>query len=241
MTSGAGIAVVIENKIGAALNNPLESYVRHAAAAGYKTVLLTALAPYPVRLSSAQIPWVTRALTYEELFTQLEIEQTSLDTSPGDRDAAVLRSLDLLDQFREIRQRGARAVDYTNEARYVNDFRQRLSGHAEAVTEFFTAVATINKLFRARSARLEPLIRERLAEAGLTPDWEAHSGHVGKDKWVRAWNAYHLVDSDNSVELIMTPDPRQASPITFKAYPGRSYKYYDDYDHTPPWSRLGRS
>lgn len=225
-----GIAVVVENKIEAAVNNPLESYVRRAAL-DYDTVVLAILAPYGARLSDAQEPWVTKAVTYDNLLTQLDEEQSVGD--PVAEDADVQRSLDLLDQFREVRQRGRGTVDYTNEAKYVSEFRQLVSEHADSVAEFFSAVSKVNKLVRARSARLEPLIAERLTAAGLETSWESHSGNIGKSKWVYAWNAYHLVDSDTSVELIMTPDPSIPAPITFKAYPGRSYAYYEDFKHIP--------
>lgn len=46
-----------------------------------------------------------------------------------------------------------------------------------------------------------------------------------------AWNAYHLVESNNSIELIMSESPKKAGPITVKAYPGRAYQVYPSFDH----------
>ena len=63
----------------------------------------------------------------------------------------------------------------------------------------------------------------------MNTGWEAHGQQTAR--WVVAWNAYHLVQSNNSIELIMTPDPKRAGPITVKAYPRRTYKLYPNYDH----------
>jgi PD-(D/E)XK nuclease superfamily len=223
-------AVVIENKIDAPLNNPLESYVRHAVDEGYSTVLLAVLAPYELTFDDEHARWATRGITYRALFERMWETSALSDSPPGDSNLDVRRSIDLIQQFREIRERGAKTMGYTNDADFVNEFRQMLSGHEPAVEEFFDAVQTMNQLCRVRSGDLEPVIRERLDTLGVDIDWEAHGGSNNKG-WVTAWNAYHLVESDNSIELIMTPDPRRAGPITAKAYPGRTYKYYPDFDH----------
>lgn len=224
-----GIAVIIENKIGAPLNNPLESYVRHAVAQGYSTVLLAVLAPYRHTLDDEPTRWATAAITYPALFERLRETFAFADHSLSDSSLDVRRSLDLLQQFREIRERSAATMEYSSEAEFVNGFRQMLSGRETAVDEFFNAVKQVNRLVRERSRRMEPLIRERLHPAGVETGWEAHGEST--QRWVYAWNAYHLVDSDNSIELIMTPDPSRAGPITVKAYPGRTYKNYPDFDH----------
>lgn len=226
------IAVVIENKIDAPLHNPLESYVRHAVAEGYSTVLLAVLAPYELTLDGEHARWATRGITYRALFERMRETSALSDRPLGDSNLDVRRSLDLLQQFRETRERGAMTMDYTNDADFVNKFRQMLSGHEPAVEEFFEAVQTMNQLIRQRSKRLEPLIREQLNTLGVETDWEAHAAGNNKG-WAYAWNAYHLVESKNSIELIMTPDPRRASPITAKAYPGREYEIYRDFDHIP--------
>lgn len=224
------IAVVIENKIDAPLNNPLESYVRHAVAEGYSTVLLAVLAPYELTLDDENARWATRGITYHALFERMW-ETTALSDRPlGDSNLDVRRSLDLLQQFKETRERGAMTMDYTNDADFVNKFHQRLSGHESAVEEFFDAVQNMNQLIRQRSKRLEPLIREQLNTLGVETDWEAHAAGNNKG-WAYAWNAYHLVESDKSIELIMTLDPRRAGPITVKAYPERTYRLYPDFDH----------
>ncbi len=223
------VAIVIENKIAAPLNNPLESYVHHALDEGYATVLLVVLAPYKHALDEKCKRWITRAVTYEALFERLgelsPLHSRAALTSSLD----VRRSFDLLEQFREIRQRSAKPMAYSNDAEFVNGFRRLLSSHDAAIGEFFDAVQTINRLFRERSERLEPLVRSQLEALGIQTDWESHSHQNAR--WVYAWNAYHLLDSDNSVELILTPDPKRAGPITVKAYPGRTYKLYPEFDH----------
>lgn len=223
------VAVIIENKIGAPLNNPLESYVRHALDERYTTVLLVVLAPYEHKLDEEHQRWVTRAITYGALFERMgKLSPIGSQDSP-DSDLDVRRSLDLLEQFRELRERSAKSMGYSNDSEFVRGFRQLLSDHDTAIGEFFEAVQTINRLFRERSKRLEPLVRDQLEALGIRTDWESHSHQNAR--WVYAWNAYHLVDSDNSIELIMSPDPMRAGPITVKAYPGRTYKLYPEYDH----------
>lgn len=223
-----GIAVVIENKIDAPLDNPLETYARHAVE-GYSTVLLAVLAPYQHALSDEQARWVSRVITYQALFERLREMTEFTDHLADDSSIDVRRSLELLDQFQEVRERSANTVDYASEAQFVNAFRQQLSGREGAVDEFFNAVTQVNRLFRERSRRLEPLIRERLEVAEVETGWEAHGEN--NQRWVYAWNAYQLGDSGNSIELIMTPDPGLPGPITVKAYPGRTNRPYPDFDH----------
>lgn len=218
------LAIVIENKVGAALHNPLESYVGHAVEDGYETVMLAVLAPYPHTLRGDESSWVSRAITYASLFERLG-ETEDADTT----DVNLQRSAELLRQFREIRERSPLVTDYTREADFLNEFRNLLLGREKALSQFFQAQVDANKLCRARSKNLEPLIRERLDKVGLRTGWESTSSVPGR--WATAWNAYHLIDSNNSVELILTPDPNRAGPITAKAYPGRTYKLYPGLDH----------
>jgi hypothetical protein len=221
------VAVIVENKIGATLDNPLESYVRHAVDEGYGTVVLTVLAPYAHPLDEKTSRWTSRAVTYGGLFQSLRA--ASATPAPDANDTNRRRSADLLEQFQEIRERRGPAMDYANEAEFVAQFRETLEGHASALKEFFDTQQTVNKLYRQRSERLKPLIEERLQLAGLQKDWESHSYNT--NTWTYAWNAYRLSESDNSVELVLSPDPQYAGPITAKAYPGRSYRLYPDLDH----------
>jgi hypothetical protein len=221
------IAIIIENKIGASLANPLESYVRHAVDEGYGTVLLAVLAPYEHPLDEKTSRWTSRAVTYSGLFQAMRT--ASATPPPGASDTNQRRSADLLEQFQEIRERTGHAVDYAIEAEFVGQFRETLEGHASALKDFFDAQQKINKLYRQRSERLGPLIDERLLLAGLEKNWESHSYNT--NTWTYAWNAYRLTESDNSVELILSPDPKYAGAITAKAYPGRSYKLYPGLDH----------
>jgi hypothetical protein len=223
------LAIVIENKIGATLNNPLESYVRHALDEGYATVLLVVLAPYQHALNDEASRWVSRALTYGALFDSLRAAAARTEGEAPASDINGQRSIALLEQFQEIRERSAEVQDYTTEAKFVDGFRSALAGHEEALSEFFATQKQVNKIYRQRSERLGPLINERLEQAALATGWEAHGHQSGH--WTYAWNAYHLTDSDNSVELILSPDPKYPGSIIAKAYPGRSYKEYAGANH----------
>jgi hypothetical protein len=225
------LAIIVENKIGASLHNPLESYVRHAIDEGYGTVLLTVLAPYEHSLNNEASEWVSRPLTYGALFESMRTTSGKLDHDAAISDSNRRRSAELLEQFQEIRERRGITVDYASEAEFVNQFRQALKGRESALEEFFAAQQKINKIYRQRSELLRPLIDERLENHGLATGWEAHGHQSGR--WTYAWNAYNLTESNHSVELILTPDPTRTGPITAKAYPGRDYKIYPNFDHIP--------
>jgi hypothetical protein len=223
------LAIVIENKIGATLNNPLESYVRHALDEEYGTVLLVVLAPYQHSLTEETSRWVSRALTYGALFTSMRAAAERSEGGSVTSDINGQRSIALLEQFQEIRERSGDVQDYTTEAKFVDGFREALEGRQEALSEFFETQKQVNRIYRQRSERLRPLIDERLKQAGLASGWEAHGHQSGH--WAYAWNAYELIESANSVELILSPDPLYAGPITAKAYPGRTYKYFPESGH----------
>lgn len=220
------LAIVIENKVGAPLRNPLESYVRHAVE-DHGTVLLVVLAPYRLHLDGEEALWVSGPITYADLFDQLG-EPTGADTA----DVNLERSADLLRQFREIRERSRLVTDYTREARFIDEFRSALAGREQALSEFFEVQRDINKMCRTRSENLQTVIGERLAKEGLAIDsqWQGHYS----SRWAYTWNAYHLMESNNTVELILTPDPKLSGPILAKAYSGRRIvKLYPEFDHIP--------
>ena len=104
LNTDRGIAIVLENKIGHTLDNPLDRYATHALTEPKITnVLVAALAPEHRTAPPGQENWLSRAITYAELSQQIKASPQLIDhlLSPADRDQR--RSLELLQQFIESR------------------------------------------------------------------------------------------------------------------------------------------
>lgn len=214
-----GLAVVLENKIGHVLNNPLDQYARRALAEeGIDSVLVVALAPQHRVATGQQATWLSRSITYAELGAQIRSSSDLVDhlLSPVDLDQR--RSLDLLQQFMEARTEGLSMTENTAEAARIAEWRSLLDEHGDAVSRFLAARSTIERTLRGRSRRLEPLIDTHLKGAGLVTDWESHSGSKGV-----AWNAYHFPEVDWSYELKLSARPEYPSVYIYE-YQGRTYQ-----------------
>ena len=227
-----GVAIIVENKIDAVLSNPLASYANHALGEGYELVVLAVLAPYEHDLNSDQARWVSRPITYSALLGEVEAGlPTFLASDEALYDEDTSRSLAILHQFIEVRKDTTVAQDYNAEAQYINEFRAVRADNSRQIDEILDAVQEVNQFTKARSKRLEPLLRERLDTAGLQTGWEAHG--ASSERWPLAWNAYQFAETDISVELLMSQNPRFDEPIFIKAYPGRTYKLFPDLDNVP--------
>lgn len=73
-------------------------------------------------------------------------------------------------------------------------------------------------MIRDRRRRLEPLIADRRASAGLVPDWESHGGLREE-----TWSAYSFPDADWSVELKFSADPARPAIFVYDRR-GKTYK-----------------
>lgn len=214
-----GVAVVLENKIGHELNNPLDLYAAHALGErGITNVLVVVLAPERRVARGEQENWLSRAITYSELIEQIKGSPALIDylLSPADRDQR--RSLDLLQQFIEARNGGTDVTDLAAEAARVDEWRALLDEHGEAIKQFLEARRRIGSLLRDRNKGLAPLIADGLEDAGLEVDWEAHGGYD-----TDVWNAYHFPAVDWSIELKLSANPAQPSIYVYD-YAGRTYK-----------------
>ena len=182
------------------------------------TVLVAVLAPERRTARDEQENWLSRAITYSELIEQIKVSPELIDhlLSPMDRDQR--RSLDLLQQFIEARNGGTDVTDLAGEAARLNEWRNLLREHGEAITQFLEARRRAGSLLRDRNKRLAPLIAAGLEDAGLEVGWEAHGGFD-----TDVWNAYHFPAADWSVELELSSDPARPS-IYVKDYLGRTYK-----------------
>jgi hypothetical protein len=218
-----GIAVVLENKIGHKLANPLDRYAACALVDGEITsVLVVVLAPEYRVAREEQASWLSRSITYAELADEIkrsaELIQYLLD--PADRDQR--RSLDLLQQFIEARSGDTDVIDLSREAVRLEEWRALVAEHQEAITRFDAAKKEVARLLRERNKRLGDLVADRISEAGFETTWEAHGGGphgVGVD----FWNAYCFARENWSVELKFSTAPDLPSIYVFD-YAGRTYK-----------------
>ncbi|MBH0083723.1 PD-(D/E)XK nuclease family protein [Salinibacterium sp. SWN167] len=214
------VALVLENKIGHVLDNPLRKYVEYARNKGFDTVIVAVLAPetrdHP---DPVQKNFLSRAITYAELSAEIKSapELVEFLMSPGDQDQR--RSLDLLQQFIEARHGKTEMTDLEDQAHRLNEWRGILEEHRGAITAFEEARSSIGRLIRDRRKRLEPLIADRLEALALETGWQAHGG--GKEE---TWNAYHFPTAGWSVELKFSADPTR--PMIF-VYDRRGLTYKD--------------
>ena len=215
-----GIALVLENKIGHVLNNPLKKYSEYARDDGMETVIVVVLAPeareHP---DPEQENFLSKALTYAELSDEIKRapELVEFLMSPGDLDQR--RSLDLLQQFIEARYGEPEMTDPMDEAQRLEEWRTLLDQHGAAISAFEDARSSIGVLIRERRKRIEPLIADRLEAADLETGWEAHGG-IREE----TWNAYHFPAADWTVELKFSADP--ARPMIY-VYDRRALTYKD--------------
>lgn len=215
-----GVAIVLENKIGHVLNNPLRKYAARAREDGFATVFVVVLAPETrARLNAAQQRYVSATVTYSALSDEIKRSPHLIDHLLAPANLDQRRSLDLLQQFIEARGGDIAMTDLHNEAERLNEWRSILTAHAPAIRVFDEARSSIGRLIRDRRKRLEPLIAGRLAEAGLSTGWEAHGG-IREE----TWNAYYFPDADWSVELKFSADPDHPS---IYVYDRRGMTYRD--------------
>ncbi len=214
-----GLAIVLENKIGHELNNPLDRYAEHALRGeGVNSVLVAVLAPEHRSAPVEQENWLSRSITYAELNEAIRRSPDLVDHLLSPADADQRRSLDLLQQFFEARNGGAAMSDLNSEAARVGEWRELLDQQGHAIQQFLAARSQVIRVLRARGRRLEPLIADHLAAANLVPGWEAHGGSKSE-----AWNAYHFPDADWAVELKLSVDPTKPAIFVYD-YMGRTYQ-----------------
>jgi hypothetical protein len=226
------IAVVVENKLDATINNPFQSYA-HRAAAGHSNVLSIVLAPTRRTMPPSGSEWVSGALTYDEFFeTFLKALEDAVDPDQ--------RSLELLSQFIENTSEKEQRVSASAEADMLEQFWDATAGRENQLGEFFKALARVNKTLRQRAEALDSMIRSELEERGaLNHSWLV----AGNDRsWGRAdgrvavvYVAYELA-SGNCIELMVGQYPgKEWTGFAVKAYPNKSNAgaMYSDFNHVP--------
>lgn len=129
-----GIAIVLENKIGHVLNNPLRAYAERARRDGFATVLVVVLAP-DVRshVELEQQSFVSAAITYAELSEEIKRAPELIEFLLSPKDLDQSRSLELLQPFIEARSGDVAMTDLENEAKRLDEWRTILETHGAAI------------------------------------------------------------------------------------------------------------
>ena len=183
-----GIAIVLENKIGHVLDNPLGGYASHALSdKDVNEVLVAVLAP-EVRLPNEdQEPWLSRAVTYSELADGIKGSPGFVDQvlDPAGRNER--RSLDLLQQFIEARSGDEVMNDLDAEAARLGDWRTVIADHEDAIQRFDESRKKVAQMLRERASRLVQPIYDRLGGLSITPE-QQWSGAARSDD--ESWSVF---------------------------------------------------
>ena len=233
------LALVIENKVDASVNNPFKSYVERASG-DFATVLCIVLAPTIRTIAAVDRRWLTRTVAYDDLFDAVAAAVEAR------RPLADTRSLTLLEQFIENLSERTQAMDNARDAATLDEYWSAIEGHESQVADFFRAIAKVNEILKARGkvlaneigAALAPtgLVRESWFTLGMDHSWGRSDGRV-----TIAYVAFEL-ESRNCIELMLGHHPNGGwKGMAIKGYPNRSRAgdVYADFDHIPlglPWS-----
>lgn len=213
------VAIVLENKIGHVLNNPLRSYAARAQRDGFSTVVVLVLAPeWRQHLEPEQQKYVSATITYSDLADEIKRSPELLQFLLAPADLDQRRSLELLQQFIEARSGETVMSDLEDEAKRLDEWRAILETHGLAIKAFEEARSSIGRLIRDRRRRLEPLLTELLSAAGLAVDGESHGGLREE-----TWSVYYFPEADWTVELKFSADPGRP-PIFVYDRRGKTYK-----------------
>jgi hypothetical protein len=217
------VAIVIENKLDAAVYNPFESYARHAMRS-YPTSLVVVLAPSPrtATVSGAPIDqWTSASLAYDDIFDSV---MPTLSAAPTQVDP---RSMDLLEQFVENTSAKGDTVDTAEESKILEEFWSAVRGREDSFVEFFRVLDEVNSILKGRAERLRSVILERFEARGIEVDesfvvagndhgWGRRNGLVAV-----VYLGFHLA-AGPGVELVLGFFPeRRAYEFTIKAYADR--------------------
>lgn len=192
-----GIAIVLENKIGHDLDNPLDWYASRAFS-DVDDVLVAVLAPETRTAKDKQELWLSRAITYRQLADEIRQSPGLIDHAldPPGRDER--RSLDLLQQFIEARSGEATVADLASEGARLDEWRTLLAEHQDAIAQFERSKKEIARMLRSRNKELCGTVARLLDEAGLPPAQQWAGGAPSGDDF---WSVFKF-DPDNwQIEL----------------------------------------
>lgn len=214
-----GLAVVLENKVGHILNNPLDKYaLRALSESDVDTVLMGVLAPEHRDPPPSQRNWLSRSITYDELADEIRRSPRLVEFLMRPTDQNQRRSIDLLQQFIEARSGATDMTEIQNEAAAIEEWRDLVSEHREAIKRFDDSKRRAGRLLRDRNKRLEPMVDAAFEELGLSPSTDFHGGSGSE-----SWNAYRFEDLEWTVELKLSINPDQPCIFVYD-YEGQAYK-----------------
>lgn len=228
------VAVVIENKMDAAVYNPFDSYVAHATSA-HSVTLSVVLSPTRrslAKLDDRSRAHISAALAYDDLFEPLT---SALEEPPSGVDS---RSVDLLRQFIENTSEKESRMDAAMENQTLQEFWQSIEGKEKEFTDFFRALERVNVVLKRRADRLYPEILQRLESlgpveatwlvAGYDKEWGRREGLVAI-----VYLAFRLAGAP-TVELMLGFLPHHPSyALTVKAYTKNAGQCIPGYDYVP--------
>lgn len=216
-----GLAVVIENKIKAPLDNPLQEYARHGLdGEKISDVLLVVLAPGHQDPSRSQENWLSRSITYTELADEIKQSPDLVDVLLAPGNINQRRSLDLLQQFIEARTGGTNVTDLSKQAVQLDEWHVFKTKYQSEIQNFEEVKNDLKKTLKARNKRFAGLLADRLPPFDRHWPW----GPFDNDLAFTIGNGYYFDPEDWSVELYLTtnPDPER---VMVKSYEGHNWRH----------------
>jgi len=213
------IAIILENKIGHELNNPLDNYLDRVFLKNYSKKLMVVLAPkVNSHVKGAELDqYISKHLTYNELFEQIESAAEWSDFKANPSGENQRRSLEILNQFMEIRKKIV--MDRTQEALELEEWIDFLEKNSEEINDFDNKRSEMQKKIRDRRSGLQEPIEIALNNLGFEYKDVGQGGRP-----TMQWNAYYFPQQDKTVQLLLSlesnKDGKQDELITVFSYNG---------------------
>lgn len=195
VNSELGLAIVLENKINAPLDNLLESYKERALERdGVGVVLVAVLAP-EVRHADHLSDFSFASLTYDDLIDSIRRAPALLDVALAPADLNQRRSVDLLQQFLEARAGRGAMEDLRNEMERIELIRESEALYGEGRRRYDRERRETHRLLKERRDRVQPLVTHLLSDrAGLVV--REDDGPLQRRNEVRGVCGGHLEEGD---------------------------------------------
>lgn len=168
VNSELGLAIVLENKINAPLDNLLESYKERALERdGVGVVLVAVLAP-EVRHADHLHNFSFASLTYDDLIDSIRRAPALLDVALAPADLNQRRSVDLLQQFLEARAGRGAMEHLRNQMERIERIRESEALYGEGRRRYDRERRETHRLLKERRDQVRLLVTDLLFDrAGL--------------------------------------------------------------------------
>ncbi|MSS83275.1 hypothetical protein FYJ24_00530 [Actinomycetaceae bacterium WB03_NA08] len=179
------LAVIVENKIGHVFNNPIDNYVRRALSEEYEDIVLVVLAPeYRQHEDPKLNNWVSKSITYAELVGKIRAAEGLTQMAMAPVDINQRRSLELLQQFMEVRTKGTEMRNLSDDDRLVTEWRAFNRDNEAEIEAFFQRQQQAEAIIKRRLTDLVDPIAEELRIRGKTVEVPSRPGRTGDDFWL---------------------------------------------------------